>query len=401
MKIAIIGSGISGLGAAYALSRVHEVQVFEQSERAGGHTRTVRHEGRVLDTGFLVHNTRNYPLLTRLFGELGVATQPSEMSFSVSCPCGLEYSGRRPFAQARRVGDVRHYRLLVEIGHWLSTARRSLDSLDESWSLERYLDERRFSQRFRRHFLVPLTAALWSTAPGRALEYPAATAIRFFDNHGMLGFGRFKWRYVTGGSDTYVRAISERLGGSLNLGLGARSVARTADGAEVTTVDGERRPFDAVVIATHADQALRLLADPSEQERRVLGAFEYTTNDAILHTDSTQLPATRAARASWNYRLGDDGNPTVTYYLNRLQNLQDETDWCLTLNAEIPEEHVIDRGRFEHPLYTVESVRAQPALAALSGTRHTWFAGAHLGNGFHEDGLASGIQAARSIGVPW
>lgn len=401
MKIAIIGSGISGLGAAYALSRVHEVQVFEQSDRAGGHTRTIRNEGRALDTGFLVHNARNYPLLTRLFGELGVATQPSEMSFSVSCPCGLEYSGRRPFAQRRRVGDVRHYRLLVEIGHWLSTARRSLDSLDESWSLERYLDERLFSQRFRRHFLVPLTAALWSTAPGRALEYPAAAAIRFFDNHGMLGFGRFKWRYVTGGSDTYVRAISERLGGSLNLGLGARSVLRTADGAEVTTVDGERRPFDAVVIATHADQALRLLADPSEQERRVLGAFEYTTNDAILHTDSSQLPTTRAARASWNSRLGDDGNPTVTYYLNRLQNLQDETDWCLTLNGEIPEEHVIDRGHFEHPLYTVESMRAQPVLAALSGTRHTWFAGAHLGNGFHEDGLASGIQAARSIGVRW
>ena len=401
MKVAIVGSGISGLGAAYVLSRAHDVHVFERDPRAGGHTRTIRHDGLALDTGFLVHNVRNYPLLTRLFDELGVATQPSEMSFSVACPCGLEYSGRRPFAQARRATDPRFLGLLGEIGRWLVTAKRSLDNVDESWSLARYLDEHRFSYRFRRHFLVPLTAALWSTAPGRALEYPAATAIKFFDNHGMLGFGRSKWRYVTGGSDSYVRAIADRLGPQLQLGNGVRSLRRTADAVELRTDDGTTHSFDGVVVATHADQALRLLEDPTDAERRVLGRFEYTTNEAILHTDSSQLPKTRSARASWNYRVGDDGRPTMTYYLNRLQALDGDTDWCLTLNGEIADEHVIDRGTFEHPLYTVESVAAQRELPSLSGVRRTWFAGAHHGNGFHEDGLASGVRAAESIGVAW
>ncbi len=294
MRVAVVGSGISGLGAAYLLTRTHDVQVFEQEARAGGHTRTVRHAGLALDMGFLVHNDTNYPLLTRLFRELGVASQESEMSFSVSCPCGLEYSGRRPFAQPGRSLDRRHLRLLWEIGRWLRTARRSLDELDcEQWSLERYLNERRFSERFRRHFLVPLTAALWSTAPGRALEYPAASAIRFFDNHGMLGFGRFRWRSLSGGNDAYVRKISERLGGRLRLGSGARSIRRLADGVEIATADGGRSFFDAVVVATHADQALRLLEDPSEAERRVLGAFRYTRNETILHTDASRLPATQ------------------------------------------------------------------------------------------------------------
>ena len=401
MKIAIIGSGISGLGAAHVLARAHEVTVLERDERAGGHTRTIRHDGRALDTGFLVHNERNYPLLTRLFEELHVRTQPSEMSFSVSCPGGLEYSGRRPFAQSRRAVDPRFLALLGEIGRWLTTARRSLPGLDENWSLGRYLDERRFSARFRREFLVPLTAALWSTAPGRALEFPAATAIRFFDNHGMLGFGRGGWRYVSGGSDTYVRGLADRLGPKLRLGLGARSVRRSPDGVEVTLDDGSTTSFDALVIATHADQALQLLEDPTDDERRVLGAFSYTTNEAILHTDSRQLPSTLAARASWNYRVGDNGRPTVTYYLNRLQSLDDETDYCLTLNGDISEEHVIDRGTFEHPLFTVESVAAQGDLPSLAGVRRTWFAGAHHGNGFHEDGLASGVRAAASIGVAW
>lgn len=401
MKVAVIGSGISGLGAAYVLSRAHDVSVFEREPRAGGHTRTIRHAGLALDTGFLVHNVRNYPLLTRLFDELGIVTQPSEMSFSVACPCGLEYSGRRPFAQPRRAADPRFLGLLGEIGRWLTTAKRSLGDLDESWSLERYLDERRFSPRFRRHFLVPLTAALWSTAPGRALEYPAASAIRFFDNHGMLGFGRPKWRYVTGGSDGYVHAIADRLGALLRLGHGVRSLRRTSDGVELRTDDGTTHAFDAVVVATHADQALGLLEDPTADERRVLEAFEYTTNEAVLHTDSAQLPRTHAARASWNYRLGDDGRPTMTYYLNRLQTLDGETDWCLTLNGDIADEHVVDRGTFEHPLYTVESARAQRELPSLSGVRRTWFAGAHHGNGFHEDGFASGVRAAESIGVTW
>ena len=401
MRIAVIGGGVSGLGAAHVLGKVHDVEVFESQARAGGHTRTIRRDGVALDTGFLVHNTRNYPLLTRLFAELDVATQPSEMSFSVSCPCGLEYSGRRPFAQPRRAADPRFLALLGEIGRWLTTAKRSLADIADTWSLNRYLEERRFSPRFRRHFLVPLTAALWSTAPGRALEYPAAAAIRFFDNHGMLGFGRHRWRYVTGGSDTYVRALAERLGSRLHLGNGARALRRGPDGVELRTEDGELRSFDAAVVATHADQALALLEDPTPDESRVLGAFEYTTNEAILHTDARHLPRARPARASWNYQVGDDGRPTMTYYLNRLQSLDADVDWCLTLNGAVADEHVVDRGVFQHPLFTVASLAAQRELPSLGGVRRTWFAGAHHGNGFHEDGLASGVRAARSIGVAW
>ena len=402
MRVAVIGSGVSGLGAANLISRVHEVEVYERDQRAGGHTRTIQKNGVSLDTGFLVHNEQNYPLLTRLFQELGVRTQDSEMSFSVSCGCGLEYSGRRPFAQPRRLGDARFHALLWEVGRWLRTARRSLQELDcEDWSLERYLDERRFSSRFRRHFLVPLTSALWSTAPGRALEFPAGPAIRFFDNHGMLGFRRFGWRYVTGGSDTYVNKLAAQLGGALHMGLGVRSIKRRPDDVELVTEDGELRRFDAVVVATHADQALRLLEDPSREEERILSRFTYTRNDAVLHTDSSLLPHARAARASWNYRLRDDGRPTVTYYLNKLQRLESDVDYCLTLNEEVAEEHVLDRGVFEHPLYTVDAVAAQRELPELSGVRRTYFAGAYHGNGFHEDGLASGVRVAAQFGVPW
>ncbi|HEY5661234.1 MAG TPA: FAD-dependent oxidoreductase [Gaiellaceae bacterium] len=396
MRIAIVGSGISGLGAAYALSRVHDVHVFEREDRAGGHANTVVHDGLDLDTGFLVHNARNYPLLTRLFAELGVRTHESDMSFSVSCSgCGLEYSGRRPFAQPVNAARPRFLSLLWEVGRWLRTARPE----DESQSLAEYLDRHRYSQHFRRHFLVPLTSALWSTAPGRALEFPASYAIRFFANHGMLGFGRFRWRTVSGGSRRYVDAVAARLGDRLRLGEPVRSVRRSPDTVELRIGDGAER-FDHVVLATHADQALALLEDATADERRVLGGFAYTENEAVLHTDSSLLPRTPRARASWNYRLGDDGRPTITYHLNRLQALDAERDYCVTLNEDVAPEHVLQRLRYEHPLYTVETLRAQQELPRLAGAR-THYAGAYFGNGFHEDGLASGVAVARALGAEW
>ena len=396
MRIAVVGSGISGLGAAHVLSRAHHVEVFEREPRAGGHANTVVHDGLALDTGFLVHNVRNYPLLTRLFRELGIAAHESDMSFSVSCGgCGLEYSGRRPFAQPANATSPRYLALLWEIGRWLRTARPE----EESQSLAEYLDLHRYSQRFRRHFLVPLTSALWSTAPERALEFPAAYAIRFFANHGMLGFGRFRWRTVTGGSHRYVDAIAARLGRRLHLGAGVRSIRRSEAFVELRIGDAIER-FDRVVVATHADQALALLEDPTPDERCVLGQFAYTRNDAVLHTDSRFLPRTAAARASWNYRLGEDGRPTITYHLNRLQALDAERDYCLTLNEDIPEEHVLQRFTYEHPLYTVATLRAQGELPRLAGGR-THYAGAYFGNGFHEDGLASGVAVARALGVDW
>ena len=245
MRVAVVGSGVAGLGAAYVLARAHEVEVFEREERPGGHVNTVSVDGLALDTGFLVHNERNYPLLGRLFRELGIRTQESDMSFSVSCiDCGLEYAGRRPFAQARNAASAHFHgaplgdRALA--AHRPPVARRA--GLD-GWSLGRYLDEHGYSQRFRRHFLVPLTSALWSTAPARALELPAAYAIRFFDNHGMLGFRRFRWRSVVGGSRTYVDAVAERLGGRSHSASPVRSVRRDPDGVEVRTADGERAPL--------------------------------------------------------------------------------------------------------------------------------------------------------------
>jgi predicted NAD/FAD-binding protein len=396
MKIAIVGSGISGLGAAYLLAPAHDVRLFERDERAGGHANTVLHDGLALDTGFLVHNTRNYPLLTRLFRELGVATHESEMSFSVSCSgCGLEYSGKRPFAQPANAARPPFLSLLWEIGRWLRSARPE----DEAQSLAEYLDAHGYSRHFRRHFLVPLTSALWSTAPGRALEFPAAYAIRFFDNHGMLGFGRFRWRTVTGGSRRYVDAVAARLGDRVRLGSGVRSIRRGPDGVELRVGDAVEH-FDHVVLATHADQALALLENPTAEEQRVLGGFAYTTNEAVLHTDPSFLPRTPRARASWNYRLGDDGRPTITYHLNRLQALEAERDYCVTLNEDVPEEHVLERFTYEHPLYTVGTLRAQAELPRIADGR-THYAGAYFGNGFHEDGLASGVAVARALGVEW
>jgi uncharacterized protein len=403
VRIAVIGSGVSGLGAAYVLSRAHRVELFEKNTRPGGHVNTVEHAGLGLDTGFIVHNTPNYPYLGRLFGELGIGVQESEMSFSVACgECGLEWSGRRPFAQPRNVASPRFLRLLLEVTRWLRTAASTLDT-SEGLSLGQYVERHGYSEGFRTHFLVPLTSALWSTAPERALDFPAAYAIRFFDHHGMLGFGRFPWRTVTGGSRRYVEALLERLRGPAHIGLGVRAVGRTPDGVELTTDDGGTRRFDKAVIATHADQALALLTDPSPEEQSALGAFRYASNETVLHTDVRFLPRARSARASWNYQVNGSVKPTVTYYLNRLQRLDADEHYCVTLNRadEIDPERVIMRTVYDHPLYTLDTLRGQREIGELNGARHTLYAGAHLGNGFHEDGLASAVRAAALLGVDW
>jgi len=400
MRIAVIGTGIAGLGAAYALSRAHEVELFEREAYAGGHTNTVEHTvaGRriPLDTGFIVHNEETYPNLVRLFRELGVRTQDSEMTFSVACGRhGLEYSGRRPPLA----------RMTLEIARFLRRAPRVLnDPRFADWSLSRYVAEQGYSAQFRDHFLVPLCSALWSTAPAQTLRFPLLHAVRFFSNHGMLGFRRLQWKTVAGGSQTYVSALLERL--RVHLAAEVRSVRRLADGVELRT-NGEVRRFDKVVVATHGDQALALLEDPSKDERRLLGAFTTTANETVLHTDERFLPRRAATRGSWNYQLPDcglpAGRPTMTYYLNKLQQLEEDEHFCVTLNRteEIAPERIIRRLVYRHPLVTLASMRAQPELPRLNGPRHTAFAGAWQGFCFHEDGLASGLAAARAFGVVW
>ena len=327
------------------------------------------------------------------------------MSFSVSCArCRLEYSGRRPFARAGNLVGPGFLRLLAEIARWL---RESPSDAADGATLGQHAASRGYSRRFLDHFLVPLTAAIWSTAPEGALGFPAAYALRFFENHGMLGFRRTRWRTVTGGSETYVRAVLGRIGGRVHLGTEVKAVRRDADGVTVETSRGETRRFDKVVVATHPDQALRLLDNASDNERRILGAFRYTPNETVLHTDERFLPTTHAARASWNYLVSDCRSPasmpTMTYYLNRLQRLDARAHYCVTLNrgGEIDEEKVIARMLYEHPQYTVESLRAQAELPRLNGQRHTAFCGAYHGFGFHEDGLVAGLRAAEALGASW
>lgn len=412
MRVAVIGAGIAGLGAAHALSRVHDVTVLERDTRAGGHANTVtlpRSGGDLhLDTGFLVHNEPNYPRLSRLFRELGVAVQDSDMSFGVSCrACGVEYSAVRLWSQPRALASPRMLRLLREIVRFMRHGRSGLDERNAARTLGDYVRAEGYSRDFRDHFLVPFAAALWSTAPGMTLEFPASYAVRFFDNHGLLGFRRHTWRTVVGGSRRYVEAITAPLGDRLRLGAPVRAITRHADRVAVRTDADEDLRFDAVVVATHAPQALALLSDADPVEREVLGAMRTTVNSAVLHTDRTLLPAREGAIASWNYVLDDcaapSALPTVTYDLNRLQALDEPERYCVTLNRDdrIAADRVIRRVEYAHPLYTFSSLAAQARLPELDGRRRTWFCGAYQGFGFHEDGLASGLRAAAGLGAPW
>jgi predicted NAD/FAD-binding protein len=413
VRVAVIGSGIAGLGAAYALRRAHEVEVFERDGRAGGHANTVE-IGRIggglvaLDTGFLVHNRYNYPLLTRLFGELRVATKDSDMSFGVSCArCRLEYSAVRLWTQPRAMVRPVMARLLVEIVRFLRTGDRALEERHARSTLDDYVRAEGYSRFFRDHFVVPFAAALWSTSPDETLGFPAPYAVRFFQNHGLLGFRRHRWRTVTGGSRRYVERITAPLGDRLHLRAGVRAVVRDADGVTVRTEDDAEHRFDAVVVATHGPEALALLGDADDLERDVLGAFRTTRNSTVLHTDARLLPRAPAARASWNYLVDDceasSAQPTVTYYLNRLQGLDEPEHYCVTLNRDdrIAEDRVIRRFAYAHPRYTFESLDAQARLPGLDGRRRTWFCGAYHGFGFHEDGLRSGLGAAAALGAPW
>ncbi|MFF0218420.1 NAD(P)/FAD-dependent oxidoreductase [Streptomyces vinaceus] len=416
-SVAVIGGGVAGLTAAYVLQKACDVTLYEADPRLGGHAHT--HElpagdgGTVrVDSGFIVHNEHTYPLLIRLFRELGVATQDSEMSMSVRCDgCRLEYAGARGPAglfTGRPALRGRYLRLLAEVPLFHRRARRLLAAggADQRLTLRAFLAEGGFSPYFVGHFITPLVSAVWSCPGDTALEYPAAYLFRFLDHHGLLSVtGSPRWKTVTGGSAAYVEKAAKEIS-NIRAATRVDRVDRIPSGVLVGTEDGTTDPYDAVVIATHPDQALRLLADPTPEERRVLGAFRYEANPAVLHTDTGLLPRSPRARASWNYHLQDcrpgPEGVRVSYDMTRLQRLPGRTRYVVTLNAggRVDPGHVLARMDYAHPVYTPESVAAQRALPRLN-TRVTAFAGAYHGWGFHEDGCRSGVRAAAALGVRW
>ncbi len=414
-SIAVIGAGISGLAAAYFLSRRHRVHVFEKEPRLGGHTNTVvvdEANGPVaLDTGFLVHNDRTYPHLVRLFGELGVATRDSDMSFAVSCRrSGLEYSSRGAngfFAQRRNLIRPSHLMLLRDIVRFNREAPALLDRPHaEGQTLGDFLDSRRFGEGFTHRYLFPMASAIWSASLDAIRSFPLLTFLRFFDNHGLLGLtSQPTWKVVDGGSHAYIPKLTAPLRDSITCGAAIASVSRTEGEVTIRFADRPSQVFEEVVFACHGDQVLPLLADATDRERDVLGRFRTTANEAWLHTDASVLPRRRNARASWNYLLDGDHDeaPTVTYDLNRLQGLPTGEQYCVTLNpkATIDDKRVLGRFDYRHPLYDRAAIDAQSRWSEVSGSNRTHYCGAYWGYGFHEDGLASAVRVAKSLGVDW
>jgi predicted NAD/FAD-binding protein len=411
-RVAVIGSGIAGLGAAWALDRSGrcEVTVLEAEDWIGGHTCTVDvadPAGSIpVDMGFIVHNPRAYPRLIALFDELGVETRSTEMSFSVSCHgCGLEYAGRAVGRQLDRFLRPRMLRLVREIRRFWQDGRAAIDdrSLD-AMTLQQFVDSRGYSLDFQQHYLVPLTAAIWSTSPTGALDFPIRAALGFLDNHGVLQARGHQWRTVVGGSRSYVDAILERIGGQVRWSSPVLDVVRHDDGVDVQ-IAGAAAPerFDHVVFATHADTTLSLLHDSDQLERELLGAFDFTVNETILHEDRSILPKRRSSIAAWNYQLqccaGHGERPTMTYSMNRLQQLPTTRPLSVTLNrgSDIDEGRVLARRQFAHPRFTHRSFDAQQRIHELDGRRRSWFCGAWQGFGFHEDGLRSGQRVADSL----
>jgi predicted NAD/FAD-binding protein len=406
MKIAIVGAGIAGLAAARALAGRHDVTLYEAAARPGGHVYTVDAHGHAIDLGFIVCNRERYPGFFALLAELGIATRPTTMSFSVALPGDvgddLEWGSASlaaVFADRRRLVDRRHWRFLIEILGFVRRARRDLATgISAHASLDGYLADRRASRDLRDRFIVPLAAALWSLAPDLCGAFPARTFLGFLDHHGMLRPVRpLAWRTIIGGSQRYVDALVARLRTdprfTLALATPITTVVRDARGVTVVAGDRERR-HDRVILATHADTALALLDRPSDDERRVLGRFRYSANHTVLHTDRRFLPRRPAAHASWNYVADPDTSAVaVTYSMTRLQGLPD-APYLVTLNPRTRPANILHEVAFHHPQLDTAALVAQAELPRLGGPHRTCYAGAHFGFGFHEDGVQAGIAAA-------
>jgi predicted NAD/FAD-binding protein len=410
-RIAIVGAGISGLTAAYLLQRRHEIAVFEGADRVGGHsnTVTVEEDGRELgiDTGFIVYNRRTYPNFCRLLADLGVATQPSDMSFSYrDAAADFEYGAPEPwrlFAQPRNLVRPRFWRMLADIRRFYREAPRWLDGADEDLVLAEFVDRHGYSRAFVDDHLYPVCAAIWSSPHARMGDYPAAALFRFFRNHGLLSLaGRPRWRTITGGSRRYVEKLTAPFVDAIRTGTPVTRIERDEHAVTVHTPGNPPERFDQVVLACHADQALTILAAPTPREREILGAFPYAANATVLHADRRLMPRRRAAWASWNYRRrpADEAGVAVTYHQNRLQRLRSRRPYLVTLNEadDVDPALVHARMTYHHPQFDVRAVTAQREIQRLNGRHRTWYCGAYWGYGFHEDGVVSGLRVAGAFG---
>jgi predicted NAD/FAD-binding protein len=408
VRIAVVGAGVSGLVAAHVLRREHEVVLYEAADRPGGHAHTLEVEldgERVaVDTGFIVYNEHTYPSFTRLLGQLGVATQPSDMSISVQhARSGLEWSSRAPFAQRRNLARAGHWRMLREILRFHREARALLAGDDDKVTLSDWLAGAGFSRRFAEQYALPMGAAIWSASPLAFGDFPARSFARFFQHHGLLERGSpIRWRTITGGSRRYVDRLAAGLGSGLRLRAPVRSVRRRRRSVELWT-DAGPESFDQVVLAVHSDQALRLLAEPSDAERALLSSVAYQENEAVLHTDASLLPRSRRAWASWNVHVpaAPEQRVAVSYHMNRLQGLSTREPLLVTLNrsADVDPARVLARILYHHPVFDERALAAQRLRDRIDGVGRTHFCGAWWGYGFHEDGVKSALAVARRFGL--
>ena len=414
-SIAVIGAGVAGLGAAWALRNAHDVTLFEKDGRLGGHanTVTITHSGRSIDvdTGFIVFNTLNYPNLTALFDHFAIDTFDTDMSFGFSLDGGLEWSSNGLgglFADPRNALDPGFLAMLRDVLRFNTRAPADLEAGRLfGLTLEAYLRQLGMGDRFRHNYLLPMGAAIWSSTEAEMAAYPAEAFVRFFKNHRLMHATRPKWRTVKGGSRVYVKRIAADLSAAgCTIAPGAISVRRASGGVFVTGSDGIERRFDEAILCCHSDEALRLLADADSDERDLLAAIPYAPNEAVLHCDESLLPTRPGARAAWCYRREPgDTLAAVTYDMNRLQGVPAETPLFVTLNPQRQPDPALTFGRFnyDHPQFTAPGMAAQRIFNSVQGVRHTWFAGAWLGYGFHEDGLRAGLRAALRLGgdIPW
>lgn len=410
MKIAIIGSGISGLTCAYLLNRAHEITLFEAGARVGGHTHTVdvSVDGQryALDTGFIVFNDRMYPNFMRLLGQIGVAFKPTEMSFSVTDPdSGLEYNADNSlFSQRHNWLSPGFWDMRRDISRFNEQALRDLSEghIGTDTTLNEYLIAGGYGERFILHYLVPMGAAIWSMPMADVLGFPVHLFLRFFINHGLLSTeDRPQWCVIEGGSSAYIAPLTSGFIEKIRLGCAVTRVERDRAGVVIHSPAGSER-FDKVVLACHSNQALKLLADPSSAEQSILGALPFVDNEVVLHTDTHLLPERKSAWASLNYRLGGPGhtNAAVTYNLNRLQGIHSESTFCLSLNqsAGIDPSTVLGKYTYAHPHFSLQAVAAQERWEELHGAHHTYYCGAYWASGFHEDGVVSALRVAASFG---